>query len=254
MTAHAETCELGNQECLEQCWCGRGWYPSCRYKGCYDCYLDRRSEFVTCVYCGKWHSPEFDTCFKCRPASFGRDEAAKALRQLVMWRDGYRCRYCGAREGELRVDPRRILPRCRRDCILEHQHRERDTDGLWVVQLHLDHIVPCAVGGNATEWNLQALCGVCNIAKGSTWYIGCRHDRAKTQLARRYRLMPDYFNSEGRAEFLAEWRAFRVAGTWDPRVLDEVDPADLEPRPHVHDKLDDWADQAEAHEREAAVQ
>jgi hypothetical protein len=87
--------------------------------------------------------------------------------------------------------------------------------------MHVDHVVPCAKGGLAVEWNLQALCQVCNIGKGATWYPGCRHDRAKTHLVRKYFLMGrTYFEPEERARFLADVAAYRATETWDPASHD----------------------------------
>ncbi len=208
-----------DSECWTDCFCGRGRYKTCRHTSCYDCYLDRRSEYVSCIFCGNWHSPDFDTCFKCRPLSRGRDDAARALRQLILWRDDFKCRYCGGVEGEMQYDPRTVRPRCLYDCRLEHEHRVKDSDGLRHIRLHVDHIVPCAQGGKANEWNLQTLCSVCNTAKGSTWYPGCRHDVEKTKLCRVYFLMArSYFTDSDREEFLAEREAYRATGTWDPDI------------------------------------
>ena len=33
------------------------------------------------------------------------------------------------------------------------------------VTLHVDHIIPCAKGGQATMENLQTLCSKCNLGK-----------------------------------------------------------------------------------------
>jgi 5-methylcytosine-specific restriction endonuclease McrA len=204
--------------CNSECSCGRGSYPSCKYRSCYECFKDRLADLAKCILCGRWHSRDFDTCFKCRPQTRGRDDAAKALRQLILWRDQFTCQYCGAIEGELRVDDRLSRQRCRTDCALTHTHRIKDDDGLRHTQLQVDHIVPCAHGGRAVEWNLQVLCSVCNIAKGAFWHPGCRHDRARTALCRRYFMVaPSYFNEEDRTEFMEEVVAYRATRTWDPQ-------------------------------------
>lgn len=114
-----------------ECDCGRGSYTG-DYTSCYECFLDRRSDYLDCIFCGRWHSPKFATCFQCRRESPGRDEAGAHLRRLIHIRDGFTCRYCG------------------------------DTDGPFQVDL----IRPCAHGGKADQWNLQTLCASCNRAKG----------------------------------------------------------------------------------------
>ena len=57
-------------------------------------------------------------------------------RFLVMQRDGFKCRLCGASPSS---DPS--------------------------VQLQIDHIIPCAKGGTADFNNLQTLCSKCNLGK-----------------------------------------------------------------------------------------
>jgi len=116
------------RECYRDCDCGRGRYRGCKHRSCYECFLDRLADHVQCIFCGRWHSPDFDTCFKCRPESRGRDDAARALRQLILWRDQYQCRYCGAVEGDMQIDKRLIRPAC---------------PGMRHTRLHVDHIVPC---------------------------------------------------------------------------------------------------------------
>lgn len=57
-------------------------------------------------------------------------------RFLVMRRDGFRCNICGASPA---TNPN--------------------------VELHIDHIIPCAKGGLADIDNLQTLCSKCNLGK-----------------------------------------------------------------------------------------
>lgn len=139
------------------CACGGGSYDPELYTSCYQCYLDRRADYVTCKRCGvRWHNPKYracwhcssagwlecvfcerphnpkyHTCFNCRPT---REDAGKELRLVILGRDQYACRYCGARED-----------------------------------LQIDHVKPCSAGGNARPWNLQTLCGECNREKANTW-------------------------------------------------------------------------------------
>lgn len=195
MVKHRDDCD--STECVTECDCGRGSYQKCLYRSCYECFLDRRSHYIMCILCGRWHSPEFDTCFKCKPQTHGRDDAAAALRWLILWRDGFTCRYCGIHQGEEQVDPRR---------------------GPVYAEMHVDHIVPCAAGGTADEWNLQVLCSVCNISKGSAWWPGCRHDRAKTELCRMYFLLGrTYFGEEEWQKFYNDVLRYRQEKTWNTR-------------------------------------
>jgi len=67
-----------------------------------------------------------------------REKMTKKLRFQILERDGFRCKACGA-------DPR------------------NDDE----VRLHVDHIVPIALGGKTVEDNLQTLCQKCNQGKGA---------------------------------------------------------------------------------------
>lgn len=58
------------------------------------------------------------------------------LRFIVMQRDNFRCKICGASPA--------------------------NTPG---IVLHIDHIIPCAKGGKANIDNLQTLCAKCNLGK-----------------------------------------------------------------------------------------
>lgn len=129
---------------LCECDCGRGQFNPEEYSTCYECFLERRSEYVECIWCGRWHSPRFSSCFQCRQTP-GRDEAARDLRLDILLRDGFTCQNCGVIEGSMQVD----------------------------------HIEPCAKGGLAVPWNLQVLCAGCNRDKGTQydWRWEDRHIR-----------------------------------------------------------------------------
>jgi hypothetical protein len=220
------------------CECGRGSYCAGCYRSCYDCFLDRRAGFTECVFCGTWHSPEFDTCFDCRPA---REDAARDLKLVILARDGFACRYCGAAEGDLQHDPRLERPACLPGCHTEHNHRypcrdgcarrhrhrgeddpaccppgccaehdhlARDDDGIRPARLHIDHIQPCAQGGTADPWNLQVLCGVCNVTKGPDWWPGSRHHHARRLLIAAYvTYLNGYLTGDERAGLAADAEA-----------------------------------------------
>lgn len=70
------------------------------------------------------------------PSTIKRKSISKALRFQVLSRDGFACRYCGAR---------------------------RD-DG---AELHIDHVKPVSAGGTNDIGNLVTSCQPCNIGKGA---------------------------------------------------------------------------------------
>jgi 5-methylcytosine-specific restriction enzyme A len=69
-------------------------------------------------------------CSRCRPRN-GSTRQWRKLRDQILARDRWTCRRCGERAS------------------------------------HIDHITPIAAGGTDHPANLQALCGVCNLAKGA---------------------------------------------------------------------------------------
>ncbi len=116
---------------MRECACGRGEYDPEKYWSCYECYLDRRASYVDCIWCGRWHSPSYPTCYVCR-AIPDRDDVTDALRQDILMRDDYKCQKCGSHE-----------------------------------QPEVDFIKPCATTGLARPWNLHVLCHACNQRKGT---------------------------------------------------------------------------------------
>jgi 5-methylcytosine-specific restriction enzyme A len=69
-------------------------------------------------------------CVRCRPRN-GSTRAWRSLRSQILARDRYQCQVCGRPAA------------------------------------HVDHITPVIAGGTDHPSNLQALCGVCNLAKGA---------------------------------------------------------------------------------------
>jgi len=65
-----------------------------------------------------------------------RARLTPALRRQILFRDGHRCKLCGAEVAS-------------------------------GAALHVDHIVPIARGGTTEAENLRALCSACNSAKSS---------------------------------------------------------------------------------------
>ena len=184
----------------QPCECGRGTYHSCEHSSCYECFLDRRSDYVSCIYCDRWHSPDFDTCFKCGPK--GRDEAARDLKLVILARDFFACGYCGLHQGDMQVDPR----------------KETDEDDGWrPAVLHVDHIKPCAHGGTADPWNLHVLCGVCNVSKAREWHKGGRHERRLAELMDAYlTYLHDFLTTEEQARLRDDFRELYGYGEDDP--------------------------------------
>ena len=141
------------------CDCGRGRYNPFDYSTCYECYRDRRAEYVDCILCGRWHDPDYPVCYRCshqwpRGQRQARIEACRTRRLHIIERDRGRCQECGSPDD-----------------------------------LQVDHIKPCAAGGDAWPWNLWLLCGRCNRDKGSEWWAGCRWDDVRTVM------VSDYFLS-----------------------------------------------------------
>lgn len=102
-------------------------------------HLGWNKNLVKCQIChGRWHSIDYETCYDCRPPwlRFDRREFSDDQRIDIMDRDNYQCSACGTRDEYLQVD----------------------------------HIKPCALGGEADLWNGQVLCAKCNHEKASDWW------------------------------------------------------------------------------------
>ena len=76
------------------------------------------------------------------PAARGPRDPSLRLRFLVLRRDGFRCRQCGASPA--------------------------NTPG---VELHIDHTIAWASGGTTTVENLQTLCSNCNLGKSNLPHV-----------------------------------------------------------------------------------
>lgn len=86
------------------------------------------------------------------------------LRDLVSYEDSLRTHSIETVDVPT---PRREVPHAARERILErdgHRCLACGSDG----DLHIDHVVPLAVGGAHAEENFQTLCGPCNMAKAAT--------------------------------------------------------------------------------------
>lgn len=170
------------------CWCGRGDYDDTAYGSCYECYQDRVADLVNCIWCGRLHGARYATCFKCRQV-VGRDEAGAHLRLEILSRDHFRCSYCGDEAGQLQVD----------------------------------HAKPCARGGTADPWNLQALCVACNRHKGATWVDSwsrfCPHALARQRLVEAYyTYLWRFLNAEQRNKLQVEMETWLGAEDLAPRA------------------------------------
>ena len=81
----------------------------------------------------------------------------KKLRVLVFTRDGHKCRFCGRGSPD--------------------------------VELHVDHIIPVAAGGDDELENLQTLCKDCNLGKSDAFLVDevQERERQKQEKERRER-------------------------------------------------------------------
>lgn len=75
-----------------------------------------------------------------RIAGQGSNWIRRSTRLALYLRDGNRCTYCGCKV-----------------------HPGRGTKGAWAA--HLDHVVPCELGGSSRPDNLVTACRACNDAK-----------------------------------------------------------------------------------------
>jgi 5-methylcytosine-specific restriction endonuclease McrA len=162
----------------ELCSCGTDFYDAEEYSSCYHCFLERRSDYLSCIYCGRWHNPKYEMCWRCAGEPSGRaerEEAARSLREAIMARDRFECYDCAA------------------------------TD-----HLQIDHVKPCAKGGNARPWNLLTRCLTCNQLKGAQWYPGCVWEADREMLLRAYfTYLRGFLNEEERTALRAEVEAWR---------------------------------------------
>jgi hypothetical protein len=167
------------------CDCGRGEYEEEEYSSCYACYQDRLEDYDQCIWCSRWHSPRYSTCFQCR-AQYGRDEAGQALKLAILMRDDFMCQQlgCGSR------------------------HRPE-----------VDHIFPCFEGGTADVWNLQVLCHDHNKMKGRTWYYRSSHwDRRVALMHRYFTYWWDWIDDEDRQLLVTDACGPLYAGHFESRT------------------------------------
>lgn len=102
-------------------------------------HLGWNKDLVKCQIChDRWHSAYYETCYECRPPwlRFARKEFSDNQRIDILERDNYQCAACGTRDEYLQID----------------------------------HIKPCAIGGEPDLWNGQVLCAGCNLRKASNWW------------------------------------------------------------------------------------
>jgi 5-methylcytosine-specific restriction endonuclease McrA len=72
----------------------------------------------------------------------------RSLRQAILERDNYTCRYCGERP-----DP------------THYWHSMAGRYGRWMALIHVDHVIPKSKGGTDDPDNLVAACQACNLVK-----------------------------------------------------------------------------------------
>jgi 5-methylcytosine-specific restriction endonuclease McrA len=116
-----------------------------------------------------------------------RRTLSKRTRFEVFKRDRFRCQYCGKEAPAVVLVPREIAL----DTGEEHLH----TDGL-----HVDHVIPLAVGGDDDITNYVTACVNCNLGKGA---IPLDDDAAvRKQRAQ----MEDVAARREQIEMMAQWQ------------------------------------------------
>lgn len=121
-------------------------------------------------------------------SEFKRVNPTAEQRRYVMARDGKRCRYCGCAE---------------------------------LVKLHIDHVVPVALGGKTILANLVVACEPCNLRKGAKvweptplgqeWLSELPADTGPKRKPERVRHRPvDHFTAEGRPVYTDKWYPNRL--------------------------------------------
>lgn len=91
-------------------------------------------------------------------------EANPALKERLLSRDGYRCRYCGCPvvRAEVRKEATRLYPD---DVPWNHKHDRDCHAGFLAFWAQFDHVIPHCRGGRTNEENMVVSCYLCNFGK-----------------------------------------------------------------------------------------
>ena len=94
-----------------------------------------------------------------------RDPRAAKVREAVLRRDGYRCRYCGIPvvDADIRQIAHELYPGAVPWHGTDLQQQHAAFQCFW---LQYDHVVPHSHGGSSSEDNVVISCALCNFGKG----------------------------------------------------------------------------------------
>jgi 5-methylcytosine-specific restriction endonuclease McrA len=88
----------------------------------------------------------------------------KSVREFVLRRDGYRCRYCGIPVVD--ADIRKIAHRLYPDAIpWINQDAANEHAAFQCLWLQYDHVIPHSHGGQSNAENIVICCALCNFGK-----------------------------------------------------------------------------------------
>ena len=86
------------------------------------------------------------------------------IRDEVLRRGGYRCRYCGIPvvHADIRKTASRLYPEA---VVWDSRDPARQHAGFQCLWLQFDHVVPHSHGGRSTPDNVVISCALCNFGK-----------------------------------------------------------------------------------------
>ena len=107
-------------------------------------------------------SPEGDTGWVPKEMRDGKS-VPSGIKQAVLERDGFRCRYCGIPvvDAEIRKIANKLYPKY----VFWGNDPRCQHAGFAVMWLQYDHVVPWSHGGRTDEDNLVISCALCNFGK-----------------------------------------------------------------------------------------
>ena len=86
------------------------------------------------------------------------------MKQRVIKRDGYHCRFCGI--PVIRKEVRVRIREAYRDALPWERNNEGQHAAFQAMWLQYDHLLPHASGGSNEEENIVITCAPCNYGRG----------------------------------------------------------------------------------------